>query len=91
MAWLCGFTTHYEKTEQTKVPIRNEQAAGSSPITSSTSRQAFWLVVFLCNKNTPALCLLPLLFRKKARLLRLCLCERRHNASAELPPFCDNA
>lgn len=38
MAYLCDFTAHHEKTEQTKVPIRNEQAAGSSPITSSNEK-----------------------------------------------------
>lgn len=38
MAYLCDFTARCEKAEQTKVPIRNEQAAGSSPITSSIEK-----------------------------------------------------
>ena len=59
---------------------------GSSPLRVTTSRRAFWFAVFLC-KNTASLCRLPLLFREKSRLLRLCLCERRHDASAALSTF----
>ena len=66
-------------------------AAGSNPVTPTTSRQVFLACRDFYTKITAALFWLPLLFRKKARLLRLCLCKRRHNASSSLPLFCEFA
>ena len=58
-------------------------AFDSSPRVGTKSAM---LCFSLQEKPSPAP--LFLLFRKKARLLRLCPCKRRHNASASLPLFC---
>ena len=64
-------------------------AAGSNPVTPTTSERTMLRSDFSFTKKNQSRAPSFLLFRKKARLLRLCLCKRRHNASAALPLFCD--
>ena len=52
----------------------------------TTSEQSTLCSVFLCQEKHPPASLL-LLIREKSRLLRLCLCKRRHDAFAALPTF----
>ena len=60
----------------------------SNPTLCTTSEQAIYRLLRFSFKNQSALMPLLLLFRKKARLLRLFACKRAHDASAALPIFC---
>ena len=72
--------------------ICNQQVVGSSPITSSTSEQAIYrLLWFFFAKNQSALMPLLLLYRKRSHLRRLFSCKRLHNAFGSLPTFCEAA
>ena len=61
-------------------------AQGSSPCTPATSRQVFWLAVFLW-KNTALHYLLPL-FCEKERSARLSICKYIRGGLLSLPTFC---
>ncbi len=70
--------------------IRNEQVAGSIPVTSSTSERTLLRSDFSLQKNqshAPSF----LLFRNKARSARLFACKRAYDGSLSLPPFCECA
>ena len=72
--------------------ICNQQVVGSSPITSSTSEQAIYrLLWFFFAKNQSALMPLLLLYRKRSHLRRLFSCKRLHNTFGSLPTFCEAA
>ncbi len=63
-------------------------AAGSTPVTPTTSKQSSLCFDFFMQKSHPPASL-PLLFHKKSRSARLLGCKRPHDGSLSLPTFCE--
>ena len=70
--------------------VWDQGAAGSNPVTSTTSEQVSLVPIFFMQKNQ-SLASLFLLFRKKARAPHLFGCKRPHDGSLSLPPFYEYA